>query len=182
MREEIRANLPSPTSAKDPDFDLGAVLESLPILHGVCNETLRLYPPVPTTVRVAVRDSKIGNEHIPAGTKIFLSPWGINRSPHLWGDSAEEFIPDRWIDAETGKPNNNGGVMSNYGTLTFLHGPRSCIGEKFARSELKALVAVFAGTFQMRMADPTEVPIPAGAVTTKPKNGMNLKLQVLDGW
>jgi cytochrome P450 len=158
------------------------VLESLPILHGVCNETLRLYPPVPTTVRVAIRDSQIGDEHIPAGTKIFLAPWGINRSPHLWGESASEFIPDRWIDAETGKPNNNGGKSSNYATLTFLHGPRSCIGEKFARSELKALVAVFAGTFKMNMADPTEVPIPAGAITTKPKNGMRLKLQVLEGW
>jgi hypothetical protein len=34
----------------------------------------------------------------------------------------------------------------------------------------------------MSMADPDEVPIPYGAITTKPKNGMRLRLQVLEGW
>lgn len=66
--------------------------------------------------------------------------------------------------------------------MTFLHGPRSCIGEKFAKSELRALIAVFCGMFEMRMANPGEVPEPAGAITTKPKNGMRLRLQVLEGW
>lgn len=66
--------------------------------------------------------------------------------------------------------------------MTFLHGPRSCIGEKFARSELKALMAVMAGTFQMNMADPNEKKVPGGVITSKPKNGMRLKLQVVDGW
>ncbi|CZR55094.1 related to isotrichodermin C-15 hydroxylase (cytochrome P-450 monooxygenase CYP65A1) [Phialocephala subalpina] len=181
LREEIRAALPSPSAAADPNFDLATVLESLPLLHGICNETLRLYPPVPTTVRFAIRDTMIGNEHIPAGTKVYLSPWGINRSPHLW-ENASEFVPERWIDPETWKPNNNGGVKSNYANMTFLHGPRSCIGEKFARSELKALMAVMAGTFQMNMADPNEKKVPGGVITSKPKNGMRLKMQVVDGW
>ena len=66
--------------------------------------------------------------------------------------------------------------------MTFLHGPRSCIGEKFAKGELRALIAVFAGIFDMQMADPNEVPVPAGAITTKPKNGMRLKLRALEGW
>ncbi len=57
-----------------------------------------------------------------------------------------------------------------------MHGPRSCIGEGFAKSELKALMAVFVGTFAMEMADKDEVPIPAGAITNKPKNGMRLRL------
>jgi cytochrome P450 len=66
--------------------------------------------------------------------------------------------------------------------MTFLHGPRSCIGERFAKSELRALIAVFVGMMEMSMADPNEVPEPAGAITTKPKNGMHLRLKVLDGW
>ncbi|KAF8851573.1 putative P450 monooxygenase [Acephala macrosclerotiorum] len=181
LREEIRASLPSPSEVADPTFDLAGVLESLPLLHGICNEVLRLYPPVPTTVRIAIRDTTIGSEHIPAGTKVFLSPWGLNRSPHLW-ENASEFVPERWIDAETGNPNNHGGQRSNYANMTFLHGPRSCIGEKFARSELKALIAVMTGTFQMHMADPTEKKVPGGVITNKPKDGMRLKLQVVDGW
>jgi len=43
-------------------------------------------------------------------------------------------------------------------------------------------MAVFVGRFLMEMADPNEVITPAGAITTKPKNGMRLRLQVLEGW
>ena len=100
----------------------------------------------------------------------------------MWGPGAESFTPERWIDAETGKPNNTGGVSSNYCNITFLAGPRSCIGERFAKSELRALIAVFVGMFELEMADPNEVPEPAGAITTKPKNGMTLRLKVLPGW
>ncbi|KAH7391280.1 putative P450 monooxygenase [Cadophora sp. MPI-SDFR-AT-0126] len=188
LRAEIRASLPSPstpwTKSGDSDNtpDYASILESLPYLHGVCSEVIRLFPTVPSTIRIAVRDTTINNTPIPKGTRIFLTPWGVNRSPHLWGNTATDFIPERWIDAETGKANNTGGVTSNYSNLTFLHGPRSCIGEKFARSELKALVAVFCGMFEIGMADPNEVPIPAGVITTKPKNGMRLRLQVVDGW
>ncbi|KAH6711565.1 putative P450 monooxygenase [Leptodontidium sp. MPI-SDFR-AT-0119] len=182
LRDEIRSNLPSPSTAWDSTDDLANTLESLPYLHGVCSEVLRLFPTVPSTIRIAVRDTSINSTFIPKGTRIFLTPWGVNRSPHLWGDTATQFIPERWIDPETGKANNTGGVTSNYSNLTFLHGPRSCIGEKFARSELKALVAVFCGTFDIKMADPNEVPIPAGVITTKPKNGMKLRLKVVDGW
>lgn len=182
LREEIRANIPSLEAAKAPGFDLAGVLENLPFLAAVCNELLRLYPSVPTTVRTAVRDTSVLGTFIPAGTRLWLSPWGINRSPHLWGPNAQDFVPERWIDVETGRTNNNGGVSSNYANLTFLHGPRSCIGERFAKSELRALIAAFVGTFNIEMADPSEVPLVAGAITTKPKDGMRLRLKFLDGW
>jgi cytochrome P450 len=64
--------------------------------------------------------------------------------------------------------------------MTFLHGPRGRIGEKFAKSELRALLAGFCGMFEIRMADPNEVQESVGAITTKPKNGVRLRLQVLE--
>jgi cytochrome P450 len=133
-------------------------------------------------MRIAIRDTAILSQHIPKGTRIYISPWAINRSPLLWGDSAGDFIPERWIDLGTGHANNTGGVRSNYSNLTFLHGPRSCIGERFAKSELKALMAAFVGTFAMEMADKNDVPTPVGAITAKPKNGMRLRLKVVEGW
>lgn len=109
-----------------------------------------------------------------------MAPWAINRLPELWGPDAADFVPERWIDKSTGRAINSGGISSNYSNLTFIHGPRSCIGERFAKSELKALIAVFCRSFSIKMADPDEVPIPYGAITTKPKNGMKLRLQVLE--
>jgi hypothetical protein len=43
-------------------------------------------------------------------------------------------------------------------------------------------VAAFVGTFHLEMADPNEVPVVAGAITTKPRDGMRLRLRVLEGW
>lgn len=182
LRAEIRAAIPSLEGAKDPSFDLAGTLETLPLLSAVCNEVLRLYPTVPTTTRVAVVDTSINGTFVPKGTTLWISPWGINRSQKLWGENAEKFVPERWIDSATGKANNHGGVSSNYANMTFLHGPRSCIGEKFAKAELRALVAAFVGAFQMSMADPNEIPVVAGAITSKPRDGMRLRLQRLDGW
>lgn len=186
LRKEIQENLPSLNAPVPQDFDLATVIESLPLLNGVCNEAIRLYPTVPTTVRDSNKPTQLGGVHIPKNTQIVLPIWAINRNPAFWGDNAEDFIPERWIDTDekTGerRPNNNGGAPSNYAILTFLHGPRSCIGQGFAKAELRCLVAAFTGTFDMSMANPNENVVPHGVVTTKPKDGMHLKLKYLGGW
>ncbi|KAF2402949.1 putative P450 monooxygenase [Trichodelitschia bisporula] len=179
LREEIRSAV---SSGFSPEFDLAGILEGLPLLNAVCNETLRLYPTVPITIRDSIRPTTIGGQFIPKDTQILISPWAVNRSPHLWGDNASEFVPDRWIDAKTGKPNNNGGTSSNYSLLTFLHGPRSCIGERFAKAELRCLVASFVGAFEMEVAFPEEEVVPAGVITTKPRDGMKLRLRPVGTW
>lgn len=43
-------------------------------------------------------------------------------------------------------------------------------------------MAAFVGTFAMEMADKNDVPTPVGAITAKPKNGMRLRLKVVEGW
>jgi cytochrome P450 len=63
-----------------------------------------------------------------------------------------------------------------------LHGPRSCIGERFAKSELKALIAVFVGGVEVGLEFEGQVAEPAGVITTKPRGGMRLRLRKLEGW
>jgi len=163
LRSEIHQHVPSPSEPVNGD-DLASILQSLPLLNGVCNETLRLYPAINIIYRDTVRSTLLVGNVIPAGVQVILSPWAINREKRFWGKDAEEFQPQRWIDvdAETGaeKPNNSGGAESNYANLTFLHGPRSCIGHSFAVAELRCLVAMFVGRFEFEMADPDEVVIP----------------------
>lgn len=177
LRSEIQQYIPNPQILSDPNFDVAGLLEGMPYLNGVCNEVLRLYPTIPVTARLSIRDTTIASVFIPKGTMMFVVPWAINRNPQLWGDNAEDFVPTRWIDKATGRATMNGGADSNYAFLTFLHGPRSCIGERFARAELRALLAAFVGNFEMEMADPNEVVIVGGTITSKPVNGMKLKLK-----
>ncbi|OJD40427.1 cytochrome p450 [Diplodia corticola] len=211
--EVLQANL---SSSSSPDHlpssssSLADKLEAgMPYLNGVCNETTRLYPTVPVTLRDAVRDTRVGGQRVPRGTQVLLSPWAVNRSPALWGADAESFRPERWIDddedddddeadppLETGggggggggrgrgrgggrgpRTNNHGGASSNYCLLTFLHGPRSCIGQRFAQAELRALVAAFVGRFEWTLAMDERDVVPAGVVTTKPMNGMRLRVR-----
>ncbi|KAF2136165.1 uncharacterized protein K452DRAFT_259486 [Aplosporella prunicola CBS 121167] len=179
LRQEVRNYLSAELSDASKTEDLADKLESMPYLNAICNEVLRLYPTVPVTARDAIRNTTIGGQHVPKGTQVLIAPWAINRSPSLWGSDAESFRPERWIDPD-GHANNHGGAPSNYCQLTFLHGPRSCIGQKFARAELRALIAAFVGKFKWNLAmDQSEV-ILTGVVTIKPKNGMKLRVTKLE--
>ncbi|KAI9151267.1 Cytochrome P450 monooxygenase PC-21 [Paramyrothecium foliicola] len=180
IREELaEAKLPM-SSFPMEGRAIGAVevtLESLPVLNGVINETLRLYPTVPVTTRIAVKDTSLGGHMIPKGTNLLVSPWLNNQSRKQWGPQAQEFDPARWIDAR-GRPNNSGGAESNYDFLTFLHGPRSCIGKDFAKAELRCILAAVAKGFEWTLDMDEKDVIAAGAITIKPQKGLFLKMTV----
>jgi cytochrome P450 len=174
LREEVRTHVDSLNDHVD-----STKLDGMPYLHAVCNEVLRIYSPVPLTLRDAAVDTTILGQFIPKGTKVILAPWAVNHSKELWGDDAGEFNPDRWMAPGQA---NSGGAVSNYAFLTFLHGPRSCIGLKFATAELAALLAVFVGTFEFEMTDPNEEIIIKGGITARPRNGMRVNLTRVEGW
>jgi cytochrome P450 len=178
LREEIRANLPS--IGDDSSTMTSEDLDKLPYLHAVCNETLRVYAPVPGTLREAAKDTTILNHHVPAGTKILLSVWAVNTSLALWGADAADFKPERWLGP--GKTNSSGGATSNYAFLTFLHGPRSCIGQAFAKAEFACLLAAVVGRFEWELEDPNKELDIKGGVTARPKDGLNLRMKPLEGW
>lgn len=121
LREEVRAQLPS---INDPEAVplTSELLDSLPYLHAVCNEVLRVYPPAGLTKRVAVKDTTILGQSVPKGTEIVIIMRAINHSKDLWGEDATEFKPERWLGP--GK-SNSGGAGSNFSYMTFLHGMTS---------------------------------------------------------
>ena len=181
LRDEVRQAIPT-EALKDDNFskslDLASILESLPLLNAVSSETLRLYPTVPTTIRRAVRPSSVLSYPIPTGTDFLIVPFAVNRLPQLWGSDADQFKPERWISPD-GKVNYHGGIESNYSFMTFLHGPRQCIGQGFARAELRCLIAAFVMKYQWELAMKEEDVVPGGVITIKPKNGLRLKLKAV---
>lgn len=177
LREEIRANLPS-ISAENPTIDATAI-DNLPYLHAVCNETLRFHPSVPNTVRIAVKDTTLVGKVIPKGTFFIISPEILNHMEDLWGPDAGKFNPDRFMGP--GKT-NTGGANSNYAFLTFLHGPRSCIGQGFAKSELACLLAATVGRFHMELKYPDKKLELREGATVSPKDGVLAKFTPLEGW
>lgn len=176
LREEIRANLPP---LDDSETVTAASLDNCHYLHSVCNEVLRLYSPVPITLREAGRDTSILGQYVPKGTKIIMSPWAVNTATSLWGPDADEFNPDRWMGPGRA---NSGGAESNYAFLTFLHGPRSCIGQAFAKAEFACLVAAVVGRFELKNSEKDFKLNIKGGITAKPRDGLIVRIKPLEGW
>ncbi|CAK4033979.1 related to isotrichodermin C-15 hydroxylase (cytochrome P-450 monooxygenase CYP65A1) [Lecanosticta acicola] len=180
LREEVRAKIPS----LDSDIT-AAQIDDLHYLQAFCNEVLRLWAPVGLTLRHAAVDTSIQGEYIPKGTLVVMSPRATNCSTELWGDDAREFRPERWLN-EDGKANAKGGADSNYAFMTFLHGPRSCIGQKFAQAEFACLLAAWVGRYESEFEPGSAISRGEfeiqGGVTSKPKGGLWCKLREVPGW
>ena len=171
LQDEVRSALPDPRNAAEGVS--ASEIDNLPYLNAVCEETLRLYPPIPMTIRVAANNTTLLGHYIPKNTTIFIPPWAVNTSKSLWGQGATQFKPDRWLSE--GKA--NGGAESNYSNLTFLHGPRSCIGQGFARGELACLLAAWAGTFTTTFARDDYVVQVRNGIAARPED-LKVKVEV----
>jgi cytochrome P450 len=60
-----------------------------------------------------------------------------NMARSIWGEDAVEFKPERWLDGARGVPPSAKEYPGYYHTMTFLEGPRTCLGKGFALLELK---------------------------------------------
>ncbi|KAL8664863.1 MAG: hypothetical protein Q9202_002725 [Teloschistes flavicans] len=178
LREEIRAHLPS---IDDPEAPITAeMFDRVHFLHAVCNEILRLHSPITVTMREAIKNTSICGQSVPKGTRIMISPAAVNTAEALWGADAAEFRPERWLNADN-TVNHSGGASSNYAFLTFLHGPRGCIGQAFAKAEFAVLVAGLVGRFEFDLEEPDKVTTGRGMIA-RPKFGMKVRMREVEGW
>jgi cytochrome P450 len=185
LRAEIRERLP-PIDVGTADIT-SLDIDHMPYLNAVCNEVLRYFGPVPLTLRETAVNTSILGHYVPKGTKIILCPWATNKDTSLWGPDAGRFNPDRWLPKFDGdKKAASGGAESNYAFMTFLHGPRSCIGQGFAKAEFACLLAAWVGRFDFELKNPEELDeknvMIKGGVTARPAKGLYVKAKVLDGW
>jgi len=142
-------------------------LNALPYLDAVVRETLRIHAPVPSTMRVATQDDilplgepikdKYGKmmDGIPIkkGQTLMIPILALNRAKSIWGEDALEFKPERW---ET-TPEAAASIPGIWGhMLTFLGGPRACIGYRFALVEMKVLLFTLIRAFEFELAVPSE--------------------------
>ncbi|KAI1792352.1 cytochrome P450 [Ganoderma leucocontextum] len=164
---EVQRKLREELYTLDTDTPSMDQLNDLPYLDRVVRETLRVHTPVPTTTREATRDDVIPvgepfvDRHgvvqdsikISKGTPIFIPILAINRSTKLWGPDAAEFKPERWENL----PEAVSSIPGVWGHLmTFIGGPRACIGYRFSLVEMKALVYTLVRAFEFELAVPVE--------------------------
>ncbi|PBK99440.1 cytochrome P450 [Armillaria gallica] len=150
-----------------PDY---RTLNGLEWLDCVIMESLRVMPPIPTTVRKTATTDYIDGVLVPEGTLLQICIRQINTWKHVWGEDAEKFRPERWFNLPKA-------YNPSYSHLSFLSGPHSCIGKTMAIIEMKAVLASLILNFDFDPAYPGQEAKPASAITMKPTDGMPLTVR-----
>ena len=117
----------------------------LPYLQAVIKEGLRILPPAGGAFYKTVppEGDVIDGKFIPGGTQIGSSPFGIHHSKATFGEDADIFRPERWLDAEGERL----ALMTNTVDMVFHSGKYQCLGKSVALMEFnKIFVEVRAGS------------------------------------
>lgn len=135
----------------------------------VFSEAMRLYPPAPIITRTALRDFRLADYLIPAGTVLIVPIYAVHHHVSLW-TNPEIFDPDRF-NAETAK------ARHRYAYMPFGAGPRVCIGNAFAVMEAVAIFAVLLQKTRLAVIE-TKPPEPIMKVTLRPNKALRMKLML----
>jgi len=120
----------------------------------VIEEALRLYPALWLMTRAALKNDRLGDYFVPAGTEIYISPYLIQRNPAFW-EAPDRFNPDRFGPDElrTRHPMT---------MVPFGAGPRKCIGESLARIEMQIHLMTIAKHLRLRSVSEQSIQLEAG--------------------
>ncbi|KAJ6467372.1 cytochrome P450 [Mycena sanguinolenta] len=156
FQEKLRAEIQS---------NIGASYDNMLLLNAFIKEVLRLYPAAALIPRIAIHDAVIPlSDGIETATgerineipvwkgqvltlavasfqrfdfspPILFSRDTIFRLERYWGADSEKFRPSRWLD---GTITHHGPALGPYADLlSFLGGPRVCLGWRFAILEMQ---------------------------------------------
>ena len=130
-------------------------LKDIPLLISLIQETIRLRARG-TGPRFAADDVVLSSDsaefHIEKGATVMLAHQGLNQNPHVWGDDAGQFVPERFL------PGSKNKVPAN-AFRGFGGGANMCPGKGFAIQEIAELVAMLVCRFDL---------VPVGGVWGEP--------------
>lgn len=87
---------------------------------------------------------------VPQGISVVIPTYSIHRDARLW-PNPERFDPDRFTpEAKQSR--------DPYAFMPFGHGPRNCIGMRFAQMEIKLVLARMLKKFSFQVAADTKIP------------------------
>lgn len=160
IEQKVRAEIADVLADRPP------VLSDLPRLAYtgmVIQETLRLYPPIPSFGRQAIGDDVIAGYPIRSKSKVRIKPIQTHRHPDFWPDP-ERFSPERFSAEQVA-------TRPRCAFIPFGAGPRACIGAQFAMMEIKLALAMMLRAVRFSLAPGRPVAFMA-KVTLRPRYGL----------
>ncbi len=121
------------------------LLSQMTYTTAVIKETLRLWPPAGTArltkPGAGIKVQTSTGEYNLEGVNIYNCAIMIQRDPEVYGNTANDFVPERWLQNETGTGTGTKQIPPS-AWRPFERGPRNCIGQELANLEARVVVAL----------------------------------------
>ncbi|KAF5870518.1 putative cytochrome p450 protein [Botrytis fragariae] len=145
----------------------------VPYIMAVFYEALRLYPPVPFEIKQCEQATTLPDgTFLPEHAVLVWCPWAMNRSRSIWGDDADNFRPERWLE--------DGVIIlkTAFEYPVFNGGPRTCLGKKMAEAVAAQVIATLVVNFNFSLIDQKER-ISKNSLTLPMEGGLPCKVSII---
>ncbi|CAO2652676.1 Nn.00g009590.m01.CDS01 [Neocucurbitaria sp. VM-36] len=153
---EIDAAAANPGRLSNP-IQYEETRQHLPFFVACIKEGIRLNPPATNLfARVVPKGGKvIDGVYVPGGAEITSHAYTIQRDKALYGEDAEEFRPERWLESKKN-------LDFEAAQFSFGVGPRVCLGKDIAIMELYKLLPEIVRRFDIELVNPGKYVVAGG--------------------
>ena len=135
----------------DPDYDMQyADLLTMTYATQVIKETLRLYPPMPVTVRNSLKDGRLGPWRMREGDIVLVGTLAAHHDPRHWGAHPERFDPDNFSVERVA-------ARARHAFIPFSVGQRQCMAQEVTFMMLRVALFHFYSAYRLRLAPGAKV-------------------------
>jgi cytochrome P450/NADPH-cytochrome P450 reductase len=145
----------------DPDYDLQYDdLMALRYTTQVIKETMRIYPPMPVTIRRSLKDGTLGRYRVRKDDIILVGTLAAQRDPRYWGPDPGRFDPEQFaMEKVVSRP--------RHAFIPFSIGIRQCMAQEVTFMMLRVVLFEICRNYRLRLA-PGATVTKNTVVTTKP--------------
>lgn len=146
------------------DWSDSMSIARLPYLTAVCNETLRICPPVMLTFpRVVQEPVELLGHCLETGTVVAGCIYLTHHREDLYPES-QKFKPERFLERQ----------FSPFEFMPFGGGARVCIGQALGVFEIKLVLAKILSSYQLALGDRRPEKLGRRTISLAPANGVKM--------
>jgi len=150
MHPEIQQKLHAELDEAFPNVDSEitiAQIHGLKYVQGVINETLRMFPPVPSGVQTMTPADgvTIDGVFVPGRVAVRVHHLTLQRDERYF-PRGDEFIPERWEEGSQL-------VRDKRAFIPFSIGPNSCLGKQLALNEMRLVMSKVMRQFTVSLGE-----------------------------
>jgi benzoate 4-monooxygenase len=142
LDEAIPEGVPSYDSVKDLTYTQNVIWETMRI-HSTSSLGLPRLVPMASPENPNPKPCEILGHSFPPGTALSVPAYTIHHSKAIWGEDADDFVPERWDEGRITEKQKEA-------FIPFSYGPRACVGRNVAEMELKCIVGTVFRNFEFR--------------------------------